>query len=355
MVQQQIIFFDDGCAPSAELRKEFLNPENPQSPYFGFIGNKRAVNKLMRLDFEALGRYNHCCNDLSVAFVGSAGCGKTELAKRHAKANGLPFIEISPKSVNQVHDLAIIIKNSLENTPVRLEESGNYNNYILPPINLFIDEVHALSRSIVQGLLKATEPKDSILVTEKGWVLNCKYVHWMIATTDRGKLFDAFDTRFSKIVLNMYTKAEVAEIINYNFDNWTMETCELVSKYCGRVPREALSFAKEMDLEHNMYPEMSWEEIALKVASDNEIDEHGMSYKRLNILKALGEGPIAEKRLPIIAGVKQEELDKFIMPWLLTSTEDQMAFVTVTNRGYMITESGLEELRKRGIQSLECA
>jgi hypothetical protein len=54
----------------------------------------------------------------------------------------------------------------------------------------------------------------------------------------------------------------------------------------------------------------------------------------------------------LIAGRKEEEVEKFIMPWLLTETDDQPALVTVTTKGYTITEAGLAELDRRGINHL---
>jgi Holliday junction resolvasome RuvABC ATP-dependent DNA helicase subunit len=347
--QTQLEFFDMGSEPpSVEARRDFLDPSNPISPYFGFIGNRRAVDKLIRIDFQRLGNYNHFCN-LPVAFIGQAGCGKNELQRRHCKANKLPTVEISPKSIKSVQDIFNKIAQTCDEADIPLVQMVRENNYVFPPINVFIDEVHALANPIVQGILKATEADDAMLVTERGLTAKCKYVHWMIATTDRGKLFDAFDTRFSKVVLNLYTKNEMAQVVQTHNPDWPLDVCRLVAHYCSRVPREALTFAKEMRLEYNMNPQLSWEKISERIANDNEIDAFGMTYKRLAILKALGQGPVGEKRMPVIAGVKIEELNKFIMPWLMEATDDQAALVTVSSKGFTITEAGLQELDLRRI------
>jgi hypothetical protein len=52
-----------------------------------------------------------------------------------------------------------------------------------------------------------------------------------------------------------------------------------------------------------------------------------------------------------VTGRKEEENENFIMPWLLTSTEDQEALVTVTSKGYAITSAGEYELYKRGLHA----
>jgi hypothetical protein len=51
-----------------------------------------------------------------------------------------------------------------------------------------------LADSIVQGLLKATEFDDSTLIAENGKTVDCYKVTWAIATTEEGRLFEAFRT-----------------------------------------------------------------------------------------------------------------------------------------------------------------
>jgi Holliday junction resolvasome RuvABC ATP-dependent DNA helicase subunit len=214
-----------------------------------------------------------------------------------------------------------------------------------------LDEAHALSDNVVLALLKATERKDALLRTEKGLTVDCRNVCWHLATTDRGKLFDAFDTRFEKLTLRLYTREEIARIIKMNYPKWDQSACDLVAKYCNRVPREALSFASAVELAHNFHA-TGWEDAAKRVADLKGIDEFGMTRQRLDILSALGQHPMSINGLCVTAGVKEEELRKFIMPWLLESTADQKPLVTVTSRHY-ITKEGLAELDKRSVPHKE--
>lgn len=337
-----------------EERKRYLDASNPTSPYFGFIGNRHAIDKLIRIDFTALGRINHLCSELSFSFLGPGGLGKTDLARRHAKANKLPFVEISPKSVKTPHDIFVAIQKVCENPKdglpaVPLVEMNYEDHFIAPPLNLFIDEVHALPAAIIAALLKPIESKDGIFATEKGIVLDCRYIHWVVASTERGLLPGPFDSRFSKIILNPYTKDEIAQIIQSVNDDWPLEACQLVAHYCSRIPRESLAFAREMQLERNMNPELSWKEIALKIAKDNRIDEYGLSYQRLAVLKALSNGPIGEKKLPAFVGVQLKELQNYILPWLMAGTDDQEPMISTTSKGFCLTIAGVTELDRRGI------
>jgi len=346
MHEQQELFFE---AISVENRRWLVSPDNAKYKLNKFIGNKEAVKRISRAVFSALGKENRDCSEYSFALCGPASTGKTYMAKLFAEALKIPFVSIEPQSIESVQDIfAEIERVCAEDGRVSLVEYPG-GRYLLPPMIVFIDEVHNLKNSVVQGLLKATEPNDRVMVTEKGYEVRTDKVCWMIATTDRGDLFDAFDTRFQKVNLQLYSMKEMAQIVKMNNPDFDEDACLLVAKYNSQVPREALAFARDMRVEKEMSGCDSWEDVAKAVAKDHGIDEHGMTLSRVGILRSLGQGPVSAAQMPFIVHVKPEELRKFILPPLMGRTPDRDPLVTVSARGYTITKAGLEELDKRSI------
>ncbi len=348
------IFFGPGSIGSAEeptheeiMRK--VERTNPESPFYRFVGNSQALSKLQRAAYSALQDPTHTMNDLAFAIYGPSSAGKTTLARMYADVVQLPFVEVSPLSIKKIDDLfeAIAIKQSEFGTPL-VQLSTGFKSYVVPPCVILLDEVHALPGKIVQGLLKATEFNDSMMVTESGKHVNMKYVTWMIATTDEGKLFDAFRTRFSPINLKYLTRVEIANVVKLANPDLPDDVCNMISHYNSRIPRKALMFARDVRNEKR-FSQCSWEQAASQVAKNDGIDKYGMHEIHLKVLCALQTGPIASKRMVNVTGRKEEENENFIMPWLLTSTEDQPSLVTVTSKGYSITKAGEVELFKRGL------
>lgn len=349
--QTELIFFGDSHvdklpAPDDDWKKWWIDRNNIHSPFYRFIGNDKAIRKMQAAAYTALGRENHLMRELAFAIFGPTSAGKTTLARVYAEVVGLPFMEIGPKSLKSMDDLFRIIRNSLGEAGLPLVELSP-KHFTLPPCVIFIDEVHSLIGSVVDGLLKATEFNDAMMVTETGIVVNTINVTWMIATTDEGKLFDAFRTRFSPIVLQYLNKSDVARIIKLANPDWSDETCALVAHYNSRIPRKALEFARYMRMIRGMEPTHSWAEIAAEAATNEGIDKFGMQSVHLKILRALAAGPIAKNRMHVVVGRKEDEVENYVLPWLLAETDDQPALIGVSTRGYVITEAGLAELEKR--------
>lgn len=358
--QKELIWFDENNkneVPTDEWKLYEISSDNPNNPFNDFISNQNAVKRLKRAVYTALGRYNRCCNDQNFAFLGPPSTGKTTLAKKFADAVGLPFVEVSPVSIKKAKDLLVQISRVCEQTKGMYEEYLEYTlelvpidggKFVLPPIIVFIDEVHALSDTMVKALLKATEQDDRMFVTENNWIVDCRNVCWIIATTERGQLFDAFDTRFTKIHLNPYTRKEISLIINKKYPHWEESVCDLITHYCHSSPREALAFSKEVALELAM-DSSNPEEVVRRIAEENEIDKFGMTKQRLNLLKILKENKaVSKSRLSQMLSCKDEELEKYIIPPLIISV-DEPSLIKVDNKGYSLTEYGEDYLVKRGL------
>ena len=334
--------------------------QNTKNPFFEFVGNRNAISRLACFAFHALGNDKHHVAQ-NIAFIGPASVGKTKMAHAFAKIMSLPFVEIEPTSVNSPADILVKIAEVLEKIEVSTGTNGvadgnkttlelipDGNRIKLPAMILFIDEVQNMKRSAIDGLLKATEPNDRTLDTGK-LIVDCSLVCWMIATTDRGDLPAPFDSRFIKIELDVFSQQEVAEIIYLNNKDWAMADCLQVARFGGRIAREALLFATEVRAQIPMGDGT----VAYAIESArklNGIDEFGLSKKRLQILMALADGPIAKARIAGIITCGMAEVENFIMPSLLATTADQKAFVAMGPRGYCLTNEGYNELAKRGIK-----
>jgi hypothetical protein len=182
--------------------------------------------------------------------VGPASSGKTTLARLFGETVGLPFVEVPPRGVRDSWEFYQHIAVTLERTVVMLPDGpmsckmvkpGLHENdptMTIPPCVVFVDEVHGLPTNLREVLLKAVESKDRLLCIEDGRYADCRNVCWIVATTERGRLFGPFDSRFTKVELEMYGTEEIARIVRLDNPDWDVETSLLAARYCPRVPRD---------------------------------------------------------------------------------------------------------------------
>lgn len=342
-----------GEEPEHEIKIENVDRSNLNNPLSKFVGNDKVVKKLQVVAYNAMGKQDHDCSGINFSVFGMPSTGKTTLVRQFAELLQLPFCEISPKGISKLSDLKDQIMISIVRHKTMFGScevtQNNEDRSTFPPCIIFIDEVHALSDYIVNGLLKATEFNDATLVIENGEVYDCRNICWFIGTTEEGQLFDAFRSRFSPLQLNYLTRKEISRIIKNVHGDFDDNVCDLISFYNSRLPRKALEFARYLKLKKNMQPEVSYEDLCKEIALEEGIDEQGMNIVHLSVLKALKDTPVAKNRLTTLIGKKIDEVENYIMPVLLSSTEDQASMVRVTNKGYEITANGMNELRKRGL------
>jgi len=303
-------------------------------PYTKVIGNGRAKRKMLRC------RHQFLTSDVkpNIALIGPASCGKTYFARIYAKSLSVPFVEIQPHSVKDMRAMYETITMAVG------------RKSLVDPCVIFIDEVHNLNKHVEQALLKAVEKSDCILETEEGIILKTQNISWVVATTEWGNLFGPFKTRFRKVSLRLYTKAEIAQIVGLSFPGFSDLACQMVAKYSA-IPREALSFAREVLTGWDMQGRAGdIEKLMVDIADDSRIDKWGMTFHRRSVLAELGQGPIAKSRLAGVIQVGPKELEQDIMPPLLHAMEDcPVPLVGVCSKGYHITSAGLLALILRGI------
>lgn len=204
--QMELSFFaKGGIPPTSEVRSRYLDPSRPASPYYGFIGNEAAVRQLMAADFEALGCYNHLCRD-AFAFTGPSGAGKTDLARRHAKAISLPFVELAAPAITGANDILEAMKRVCAAQGVPLIEVYRPKLYKVPPITVFVDDADCLSAEVVEVLRGAADADKPLMHTKHGFTVDCYSVHWLIALVDRVNLPPPLRARFTEVRLSKWSK-----------------------------------------------------------------------------------------------------------------------------------------------------
>jgi Holliday junction resolvasome RuvABC ATP-dependent DNA helicase subunit len=336
-----------------------LDPADPESPFHGYIGNTAAIQQIGDFlyhgfrspaiaDDRPTGDYsNHCLGPQSLAFIGPPSAGKTELARRLGRAIQLPMVECD-RNIKNPDDLfaAMQAEASRYYIPFRpRNERERILQYLAPPMIVFFDEAHGIRGD---WLLKPTEPNDAVLITQKATV-DVRQILWIFATTHRGKLSKAFDSRAIKIMLESHSRKDVGQIVRMKYPTFSPQVCFKIAGYARCIPREALAFANQVQMAAERNRSKDIAKMAELVAVRIGVDEEGFTRQHMAVLTALyKEGkPVAEKRLADHVRVAEEDLQEYIMPPLTLHGPDSLPLVRVSSRGYEITEEGTAALLAR--------
>jgi Holliday junction resolvasome RuvABC ATP-dependent DNA helicase subunit len=355
--------------PTEDSIRTFLSPNNSNCPLNNVIvgaNNEGTMRFLRRFAFTALKRDNHSCAGCDFAIFAPSGQGKTFAVKMFAKTVELPMATVDCTALSKTWEVYVALQKALTetyDTPLVPYKTGPdcVADVTVPPCIMFFDEAHGIPPKLAKGaILPAMEPDDGLMEVRPGgkgdpFIVDCRNVCWVAATTERGMLFDAFANRLQCLEMEPAGYDELVKIVKLKLDmeedlpfDCPWEACRIAARY-QRVPRDAIKFGRRMIEQKDMHPADTWEEAAQQVATDLGLDQWGLGPKQRAILEALGQRPVALKRLPIVAKCRIEQVEKVELPLLCDYRYGGPLVVAVTGRGMCITRRGLKELEKRGI------
>lgn len=368
-----------------DLLARVLDRTDPICPFHSHIGNDAAVQIAMDLaeasfdDVRDVGRgagrgtqeVVGCAreNPIRLRLHGRPSVGKTTFARALAALVGtdwtitdkpvgpndapwrMPFAEVDGTSVRKRQEVFSIIESAcrakqLPLLPVRTVAGVRY--YDVPPMTLFIDEIHAVPKDLMEGFLKMTEGNEgSTLDIGTNIRVSCKRVAIILGTTNPGALISALLTRFPIAVeLKPHNLDQVALMIQNEYHWPKPEAIRLAEM--KPVPREAMAIAKVIE-QTRAVKGLSLHAAIDRWAENLGLREDGLTDKAVECLVSLAEAQptgLSKENLCSSLEVAKEEFQKQILP-LLLRTASHSAYVTVSGR-HKITPEGLHALRLRG-------
>jgi Holliday junction DNA helicase RuvB len=336
---------DAAAAPGAPRRADSFPPE-VDAAFAGYVGNLAAVRRL-KIECTLARRESPPSMPVNVMLCGPGGLGKTELARRVARALGVPLVDVPASNVKGVDGLLELVDGALAAAgvaPVPAGTDSGLPRVEYPPLVVFLDEIHLLKKR-ADLFLQVFEPKERRAVGSER-VGHFRSATLLGATTDKGLLPAPFLTRFRMVDLVPYTAEEVAQIVRPTFAAEGIQAADPFLLQLARMsrlnPRQALERAKEM-LNFHRYDSEAYpldSRGLVRLAEESwQVDEHGLTKVDLAYLQALRDGRRGIAALCQMLPVGKEEILSVIEPYLF-----QLELIRQTGAGRELTELGRRAL-----------
>ena len=198
-----------------------------------------------------------------VLFEAPRGYGKTSFVRSMAKRLVTPtsaennpekpwkhFVEITGGTLTSVGGLIDSIGKFLAGPDGGSQE-----------VTVFIDEIQAADKKVRDFLLSFiapnTEGRSRVIHNGQEFEVDFRYLTFFMATTDSDKLSEAFKSRCNRIVLNLYNKSEMKQILDQSLDSManlhglprptvSEEVADDLVSVCRRTPRFAVKRAEDL-------------------------------------------------------------------------------------------------------------
>ncbi|MCL4820349.1 MAG: AAA family ATPase [Vicinamibacteria bacterium] len=317
-------------------------PSEVDGAFAGYIGNLAAVRRL-KIECTLARRESPPSMPVNVMLCGPGGLGKTELARRVARALGVPLVDVPASGVKDVDGLLERVDATLAAAGQSAEPAGTDSGLprvSYPPLVIFLDEIHLLRRK-ADLFLQMFEPKERRAVGSEV-VGVFPHATFLGATTDKGLLPAPFLTRFRMVDLVAYSAPEVAQILEPLFAREGVKVDEAFLVQLAQMsrlnPREALERARETLTHHRFDPTgypLDRKGLRRLAEESWQVDELGLREADRAYLKALRGGRRGIAALDQMLPVGRDEILTVIEPWLL-----QLELIRQTGAGRELTERG---------------
>lgn len=237
-----------------------------------------------------------------ILFEAPRGYGKTcfvrSMGKRLVSTNTgepKPFVEITGGTLKSVGALVDAIGKYLAGPDGGSQE-----------VTVFIDEIHAADKKVRDFLLSFISPsaegRSRVIHNGQEFEVDFRYLTFFMATTDSQKLSEAFKSRCNRIVLNLYTKSEMKQILDQYLDSMAKkhglprpivsdEVADDLVSVCRRTPRFAVKTAEDLVqfCANEEFEKVGRKEFR-KYVKEFDIHPYGLNANEIRVLQALQDG-----------------------------------------------------------------
>lgn len=302
----------------------------------GFVGNRPAVFQLKRiLKYARINNINRLPN---IGLFGSKSTGKTELFRRIGEALRVPTLVLSKSTLSTEENFFKEVAKEID------DFSGGM---LTPePMLIFIDEVHVLPRRIQDSLLTALESDDRCFRSKHGDI-NTKNITFVVATTDPGKLSEAFLSRLLIVNLEPYTEQEIVNILKYrrardpqidrNAQTIDDQSLKLIAKASRLTPRKSIEVLKQIAIAISLQEvNPNYDSILVDLNMTLGVDHNGLTKTDKKYLKFLKEnGQIGLSSIAAYLDTDPNNIKEIVEPYLI-----RLGLIRFNRSGRFLTSLG---------------